>query len=341
MDIIVGKNFQYNDLVNERGVKKFGYISIAKKVDGSDICIPYMVVNGAEEGQTLLVEACCHGDEYEGTEGLIKLYKELDPQKLKGTLIGIPALNLESFNAGDRCAPQDWSHQDMNRCFPGNPASFITQKVASYYWENFVKHADLSISFHGGGNHLWIEPLSLYPCGSNETLNETVRRMAYATGTKLIWIETMESAEGCGFQESNAYNSGVASITVELGGQCLRHEHRDELTEMAASYIRNIMLEFGMLEGKVPYIDEHIEIETLYLHTLDGGFHKVKVKPMEFVKEGTVLSEIEDLFGNKVSEMLAPFDCYICSYWCYPVIQPGNWGFILGKPINSPKWCRQ
>ena len=90
-----------------------------------------------------------------------------------------------------------------------------------------------------------------------------------------------------------------------------------------------------MLEGDVPYLGEHIEIETLYLHTLDGGFHKVKVKPMEFVREGTVLSEIEDLFGNKVSEMVAPFDCCICSYRCYPVIQPGNWGFILGKPLHA------
>ncbi|WP_164516867.1 succinylglutamate desuccinylase/aspartoacylase family protein [Clostridium transplantifaecale] len=334
MDITDCKDFNYEDLVKERGTKKFGYVNIAKKVDGSDVRIPYMVVTGAEEGLTILVEACCHGDEQEGTEGLIKLYKELDPMKLKGTLVGIPALNLESFNAGDRSAPQDWSHQDMNRCFPGDPSSFITKKVAHYYWENFVKNADLSISFHGGGNHLWIEPLSLYPCGSDPKLNDMVRRMAYATGTKLIWIETMESTKGCGFQESNAYADGVASITVELGGQCIRHEHRDEMVAMAADTIRNVMMEFDMLEGNVPYIDEHIEIETLYLHTLDGGFHKVKVKPMEFVKEGTVLSEIEDLFGNKVSEMIAPFDCYICSYWCYPVIQPGNWGFILGKPLH-------
>ena len=75
MDITELKDFNYEELVQERGTKKFGYVNIAKKVDGSDIRIPYMIVTGKEEGRTLLVEACCHGDEYEGTEGLIKLYK--------------------------------------------------------------------------------------------------------------------------------------------------------------------------------------------------------------------------------------------------------------------------
>lgn len=337
MNIISINEFNCKELLAERGTKKYGYVSIAHKVDGSEIRIPYVIVTGAQKGKTLLVEACCHGDEYEGTEGLIQLYKELDPQQLTGNLIGIPALNLEAFNAGDRCAPQDWSHQDMNRCFPGDPSSFITKKIAHYYWEAFMKHADMSISFHGGGNHLWIEPLSLFPQGNNAELNDMVRRMAYATGTRLIWIEQMADTIGSGFQESNAYDCGVAGITVELGGQCIRHEHREELAHETAEYIKNVMKEFKMLDGDVTYRNDHIEIETLYLHTLHGGFHKVKVKPMEFVKEGTVLSEIEDLFGNKVSELIAPFDCYICSYWCYPVIQPGNWGFILGKPLAVTK----
>ena len=54
-----------------------------------------MLAVGAQDGPTLVVDACNHGDEYEGTEGIIKTFEGLDVSKMKGSFIGIPALNAE------------------------------------------------------------------------------------------------------------------------------------------------------------------------------------------------------------------------------------------------------
>lgn len=108
-------SFDLPALIRERGVKKTGFVDIAQKVDGTTVRIPYFVVCGAEEGPVFLVDACNHGGEYEGAEGIIKAANRLRPEELRGTFVGIPALNLEAFNAGLRNAPIDWSYQDLNR----------------------------------------------------------------------------------------------------------------------------------------------------------------------------------------------------------------------------------
>ncbi|MFH2130856.1 MAG: hypothetical protein ABIK68_10845, partial [bacterium] len=69
--------FNLQALIGERSVKKHGFIDIAQKVDGSMVKIPYFIICGQEAGPTLLVDACNHGDEYEGSEGIIKVLNEL------------------------------------------------------------------------------------------------------------------------------------------------------------------------------------------------------------------------------------------------------------------------
>ena len=89
-----------------------------------------------------------------------------------------------------------------------------------------------------------------------------------------------------------------------------------------------------MTEGTPAYRNDCVDVEIVYVHTDEGGYHKLKCKPMDFVKKGQVCSEIWDIFGQKVGEVVAPFDCYICGYWCYATIHPGNWAFLFGKPAD-------
>lgn len=74
---------------------------------------------GRQDGPTLVVDACNHGDEYEGTEGIIKTFEGLDVSKMKGSFIGIPALNAEAFAEMKRYNTLDFVPQDLNRIYPG------------------------------------------------------------------------------------------------------------------------------------------------------------------------------------------------------------------------------
>lgn len=325
--------FHLEEKIAQRGAKFFGFIDLAQKVDCSQIRLPYMIVCGKRDGPVVLADCCVHGDEYEGAEAISMLYRELNPESLRGTFIGVPALNLEAFNAGSRVAPIDWSYQDMNRAFPGNPNGMISSRVAHFYFENFVRKADYVVSFHGGGNGLYLEPLATYQPGDSEIAQSTYR-MAKSFGVPVLWRHS--HLPFAGTLTIEAERAGIPNICVELGGQGIRHDHREEMIALAQRGLVGIMQEFGMLDGAPPRRDS-VEVEIVYIHSDEGGYHKLACRAMDLVGKGSVISEVFDLFGEKVSEIKAPFDCYICGYWCYSTIHPGNWAFLLGKPVSSQK----
>ncbi|BBO66278.1 succinylglutamate desuccinylase [Desulfosarcina alkanivorans] len=322
--------FDLQELISERSTKKHGFIDIAQKVDGSMVRIPYFIICGKDEGPLLLVDACNHGDEYEGSEGIIQALNELNPEQVKGTLVGIPALNLEAFNAGMRIAPIDWSYQDLNRAYPGNEKGLITSRIAHFYMHNFIRKADYVISFHGGGNSLYLDPLAAYLPPDTE-VGKVTYEMAKAFGVKVLWRQ--QNLPFSGITTVEAQKFGVPAIIPEIGGHCVRHEHRQYYVDICSNGIKNVMVRFGMLQGKVPTVADQIDVELRYLHTDQGGIHKPLKKALDECREGEVLSEVHNLFGEKVGEVVAPFDGVIIGYWCYTTIHPGNWAFLYGKHI--------
>ena len=322
--------FDLPSLIGKRSAKEHGFIDLARKVDGAMVRIPYFVICGAQKGPVFLVDACNHGDEYEGSEGIIQVMNELRPEDIKGTLIGIPALNLEAFNAGLRIAPIDWSYQDMNRAYPGNENGLITSRIAHFYMENFIKNSDYIISFHGGGNSLYLEPLAAYMPPDTE-VGKASYGMARAFGAKVLWRQ--QNLPFSGITTVESAKQGVPAIIPEIGGHCVRHEHRQYYVDICADGIKNVMRHVGMLDGDVPPADDAVDVELRYLHTHHGGIHKPLKKAMEACREGEVLSEIHNLFGEKVGEVIAPFDGMVIGYWCYTTIHPGNWAFLYGKRI--------
>ncbi len=330
--------FDFHEFIKERGQKKRGFLDLCKKVDGSDIRLPYMVITGEEEGPVFLIDGCIHGDEYEGPEGMAELYQKLEPKDVKGSLVMIPALNLEAFNIGNRVTFLDWTYQDMNRAFPGTPSGMLTKRLAHFYFENFIKNCDMNLSFHGGGNGLYLEPVATYfdkTSIAGPEVAKITERMARATGVPVLWNEKDLEKIFVGSLGVECEKIGKPCCVVELGGQGIRNDHRKEMVALAEQSIRNIMIEFGMLAGTVEYNPNAIDIRMCYVHADDGGYHRLKVKSLDFMKEGDVCSEIYNIFGEKVNEVKIPFDGYICGYWVYSTIQPGNWAFLFGEPVKD------
>jgi len=326
---MIKAKFDLPGIIAKRNQKIEGYVELCAKVDGSKIRIPYAIICGKEAGPTLLVDCCHHGDEYEGTEGIIKTIKALSPDDIKGTLVAVPALNLEAFNFGSRVSTIDWSYQDMNRAYPGNPEGLITQRITAFYSENFVKYADMWISFHGGGNCLYLEPLcSVVPPTDKKEDYEKVLDLGRSFGAQVIWLPGPLPFTGTAGTGAEKY--GVPLLIPEIGGQGVRHLHRDENIDICANGIMNIMKKLGMIKGDVKLRNDYVEVKLKYVHADEGGFHHVLKKPLQTFKKGEVLSEITDLFGEKVSEVVAPFDGVVVGYWSYSTIHPGNWAFLLG-----------
>src|SRR6266508_906472 len=89
--------------------------------------IPVLLGRGAAPGPTLWLHGCVHGNEACGAFVAHRLFRELDPRALSGTLV-----------AGG----------DLNRCFPGKPDGTLTEQMAHAIYTELRAHADYFVDLH-------------------------------------------------------------------------------------------------------------------------------------------------------------------------------------------------
>ena len=318
-----------DEVVADSGSRQEGFINVARSPNGSWVRIPVIIIRGSAAGPVLLADACTHGDEYEGAEAVIKVAQALDPKALKGTFVGVPALNYDAFCANSRVSPLDGTN--LNRIFPGNPNLFISHRLANTYMERVIKQADYLISFHGGGNVLHLEPIVGYRPPA-DSVGKTAQKLARAFGAPTIW--RMQNLPFDGVSALEAGKLGVPAILPEIGSHCTRHYDRERYVNMCATGIQNVMKALGMLEGNVPETPGQIDAELHYIHCSAGGIHIPVKKAKERVKAGETLAVITDVFGHQTAEVTAPFDGFVVGYWSVPVINPGDWSYLYGKILD-------
>ncbi|WP_343208363.1 M14 family metallopeptidase [Anaerolentibacter hominis] len=333
MEKKIFENFNLKEELKERNTKKMGWIPVAQRPNGSWIQIPIMIATGAKDGVTVLADGCNHGDEYEGPEAIADAFYKLDTSKMSGNFVGVPAVNIEAFAQMMRYNTTDFVPLDLNRIYPGSPAGPMTAYLCNFYTENVLKQVDALITIHGGGNCEYLEPVVLY-CGEDGEIANTSREMAEAFGFNVLW-KNMRYDAGSGIEDEHAYTLGIPAITPEIGGQCTRlNGLREENVARACQGILNVLTYFHVLEGETPKTEEQHHYDIDYIFNHHGGVHKPLKKQLDEVKKGDVLSEIYNVFGEKIDEVIAPFDGVVIGYWTYSVCQPHSWVYMVGKKMD-------
>jgi predicted deacylase len=202
----------------ERPGKQIGWLNLPYSVTRSaygNVRIPVCVVaNG--KGPTVLLMAGNHGDEYEGQIALNKFIRDIDPGRLQGRVIVVPAANLPAALAGTRVSPLD--EGNMNRLFPGNPEGTPTEQMVHYYDSVLLAMTQYFGDFHSGGSSLDFMPY----CGFNTTpgtapgLMERCLEAARAVGAPL----TVNFGEDLDPRVSSiaALRRGIVKVGGEFGG---------------------------------------------------------------------------------------------------------------------------
>ena len=78
------------------GEKAWGYINVIDSLAVS-FDMPVMVVNGTREGPTFTVTAGLYPLEYCGIEASSRLYRQIDPNGLRGKVMIVPVVNMPVF----------------------------------------------------------------------------------------------------------------------------------------------------------------------------------------------------------------------------------------------------
>ena len=95
-----------------------------------------------------------HGSEFAGIEAAIRLFNEIDPARLRGTLMVGMIYNFPAFyhNMGF-VVPQDG--KNSGRAFPGSLDGTFSEVMAYYFTEHFLSKANYYVELHGG--KVWVK----------------------------------------------------------------------------------------------------------------------------------------------------------------------------------------
>ena len=281
------------------------WLDVAPRADGELWRLPVMIISGAKVGKTLVVTGGVHGDEYEGMQAIPRIFEQVSPQKLSGTLIMLPICNKPAYEVAQRSSPIDGLN--LARVFPGDEHGTITQQIAFWITEKLLKHADFLIDLHSAGIAYEIPTLIGYLQGDSE-LGQHSRSAAEAFGAPILWGHPLPVPAGRSI--SAATDLGVPSLYTEaLGGGKTRPQDVDCFT----TGVVNVMKHLGMLSGKpqtLP-ITHHLlgdgNLDTVRSATVAGRFQSL-VKLLDEVKQGDRLGTIEDPFGQTIAEITANCD---------------------------------
>lgn len=310
--------------------KAYGYVKVAEYVGGQAVQVPVIVIHGREKRPTLWIEACVHGDEYHNVPVILELARSLEPEKLRGSVVLIPTVNVSAVQVRQRESFVD--HSDLNRSFPGSQG-FFSEQYASAWFDVVTSNANFLIDLHTSGVDSEIADFMVYPQIGKAKADNDSRRLAMCFGFPYVVTYRYDRKTPGWFDRSLVTQSairGIPSLLVEfpgLGGAPLNKGRM----EYVSTGLRNVMKELKIIDG-VPKTDKkRVFLDDLViLATTRGGIFKPRVKVGQRVRKDQVLATVNDLFGDEVEQVRCPKPGIVLDRMVYPMVGTGSWVFEIG-----------
>ncbi|NDW16708.1 succinylglutamate desuccinylase [Alteromonas genovensis] len=278
----------------------------------TNMSIPVYVKRGKRPGPIMFVSAAIHGDELNGIEIVGRLIRSKAIEKLRGTLIAVPMVNVYGVLNQSRYLPD---RRDLNRSFPGSKKGSLAGRLANLFFNEVVSKCDVGIDLHTGAIHRSNLPQI------RANLDDTdVLEMAKAFGVPVLL--NAEIREGS-LREA-ASTSGVKILLYEAG-QALRY---DEFSIRAGvKGIINTMRHLGMLNksrSRGHSINRFIAQQSGWVRASESGFVTHLAQLGDHVEKGDKLAAIADPFGNFVGSIISPAEGIVIGKQNIPLTQEGE-----------------
>jgi predicted deacylase len=282
------------------------------------IFIPVIVARGIEDGPILGLTAVVHGNELNGLKVVQQSFKDLDNQKLRGTLIGVPVVNTIAVHRFERHMPDG---ADLNRIMPGLEEGNSSEVFASRILNRIVRHMEYLLDLHtasfGRINSHYIRA----------NLDDPVTaRMAMLQNPDII----LNTKGYAGTLRKAASAMGIKAITVEVGDP---NRFQKGMIRSGVLGIHNVMADLNMIEEDIhePDIEPVRCSDSYWIYADRGGILEVFPGVTDLIKKGDRIAVIKDVFGDTVKEYFAPEDGIVIGKEVHPINQTGGRILHLGK----------
>lgn len=331
--------------VVERGSKGYGFLKVSNTPSGTPLGIRFFIINGSEPGPILCVGAGVHAIEVTGPIAIMRVGKSIDPKKLKGTLIGVPVINAQSFDSVSasnpfppRFSPID--QIDMNRVYPGQPYAYgksppFSHRLAYAYFNEIVVKANYLIDFH---SHVNGTPHLTTVIPNVPKVEAKCKELGIMFGLATLQVGGI-GLPARGTLKDEAALLGIPAISAEVGTPVDWYQNAEHYVGLAERGTLNVMKHLGMIEGKPELPKKQLVVgDHKMLDFNSSGLYFPAAKERTVLRKGDLIGTLLDpLTGEELERLTAPFDdCFLETNIVFPIVQAGTWPHVrIGRIVET------
>ena len=297
-------------------------LPIASLSNHTPMTMPVHVVRGRNPGACLLISAAIHGDEINGVEIIRRLVRHPALDRLQGTLLCVPVVNVFGFVARSRYLPDG---RDLNRSFPGSPRGSLASRLAHAFMKEMVTQCTHVIDLHTAAIHRVNLPQIRAKLDDPATFD-----MARAFGVPVLVPSQLRD----GSLRQAVVERGIPVVLYEAG-EALRFE--EVAIRAGLRGILNVMRHLRMLRGagaRVRPLEPLIVQSSSWLRAPQSGVLRMYKGVGARVQPGDILGTIADPFGERETPVQAPFAGVAIGRSNLPIVNEGDALFHLARVVK-------
>ncbi len=299
-------------------------LPIARMYTNQAVTLPVQVIRGKHPGPTLFVSAAIHGDEINGVEIIRRLLRLPQMDKIRGTLIAIPIVNVHGFIHHSRYLPD---RRDLNRSFPGSERGSLAARLANLFLDEIVAKCSHGIDLHTAAVHRENLPQIRANMDDVETCE-----LAHAFDVPVLLNSDLRD----GSLREVAAERGIPMLLYEAG-EALRF---DEVSIRAGvKGVTSVMRKLSMLTPGRALKRKHepaIARSSIWVRAPDSGILRSITPLGARVRKGDAIAHIADPLGAREVEVLASTAGIVIGRATLPLVNEGEALFHIAR-FESPK----
>lgn len=308
-----GKNkpITIGDVSIQPGERRYVDLSIPPLYTHTSVEMPVHVINGKMAGPVMFVTAAIHGDEINGIEIIRRLLATKALNRLAGTLIAVPVVNVYGFVSQSRYLPD---RRDLNRSFPGSERGSMAARLADTLMSEIVQKCTHGIDLHTAAEGRANLPQIRVDLDAHPEL----LKLAQAFGPPIL----LDSATRDGTLRDAA---GDLPLLLYEAGEALRF---DEVAIRAGlKGILRVMRHLNMLApGKAsersnkPWLANN----SVWMRAPQSGILRSRIPLGGIVDAGVVLGYISDPFGEAEQAVVSDVSGVLIGITKLPLVHEGE-----------------
>jgi predicted deacylase len=293
------------------------FVQLVKDGMGMPTFVPVLIARGKKDGPVLGLTAAVHGNELNGIPIIQELFKEIDFDNLRGTLVGVPVVNVPSLLLKKR---RFTDNTDLNHVFPGVQNGNTSQVYAYRIVDRIINKLDYLLDLHtasfGRINSFYIRA---------DMSDPETAKLAELQNAQIIVHNTARD----GTLRGAAGELGIKAITLEVGDP---NRFQKTMIQQGQTGVQNVMYYLDMLPGKVIPAEKKAILckESYWLYTNTGGILHVPPTLTEVVQKDQVIASMRNIFGDLITDYKAPQEGIVIGKSINPINQTGGRILHLG-----------